>query len=65
MSAEQNEVPTIRGNTINVIYFTDFSKHYSPDITKVTSIAFSTKGWDQILDPTSIIYIDKNMNNSI
>ena len=41
------------------INFADFSKNYSPDITKVTSVIFNTKGWNQVPDPTSIINIDK------
>ena len=40
------------------IPFSEFSKNYSPDITKVTSLIFQTKGWSQVPDPTSIINID-------
>ena len=41
------------------IPFSEFTKNYSPDISKVTSVCFHSKGWSQVPDPTSIIYIDK------
>ena len=37
----------------------EFTKVNSPDLTKVTSLNFHSKGWSQIVDPTSVIYIDK------
>ena len=41
------------------IPFTEFTKNYSPDIRKVTSLCFHAKGWSQVPDPTSVLYIDK------
>ena len=38
---------------------TEFSKKNNPDLTKVTSLCFHSKGWSQIIDPTSVINIDK------
>ena len=41
------------------IPISEFTKNTSPDLTKVTSLCFHSKGWSQIMDPTSVIYIDK------
>ena len=41
------------------IPLSEFSKNYSPDLTKVTSLIFNSKGWSQVPDPTTVIYIDK------
>ena len=41
------------------IPFTDFSKKNLPDLTKVTGLCFHSKGWSQVPDPKSVIYIDK------
>ena len=42
------------------ISFSEFTdNNYMPDLTKVTHFYFNSKGWNQIVDPTSVIYIDK------
>ena len=41
------------------IPFREFNKNYSPDITKVTSLSFHSKGWSQVINPQSVVYIDK------
>lgn len=41
------------------IRISEFTKNSSPDLSKVTSLCFHSKGWNQIIDPTSVIYIDK------
>ena len=37
----------------------DFIKSNDPDINKVTSLYFSSKGWGQIINPQTVVYIDK------
>ena len=41
------------------IAISEFTKNNSPDLSKVTSLCFHSKGWNQMIDPTSVIYIDK------
>ena len=41
------------------IPISEFTKNTSPDLKKVSSLCFHSKGWNQIMDPTSVIYIDK------
>ena len=41
------------------ININEFTKNSSPDLKKVTSLCFHSKGWSQIIDPTSVINIDK------
>ena len=42
------------------ISFSEFTDNNSiPDLTKVTRLYFSSKGWSQTPDPTSVIFIDK------
>ena len=41
------------------ISISKFTKNTSPNLKKVTNLYFHSKGWSQILDPTSVIYIDK------
>lgn len=41
------------------IPLSEFSKKYSPELSKVTGLTFHSSGWSQVPDPTSVIYIDK------
>ena len=37
----------------------EFTKVYNPDLSKVTGLKFYSKGWNQIVNPDTVIYIDK------